>query len=161
LQKGETDVTSFLSLVEVHEHLNELFLTHQEALLADDMQAAAARLAAYEQLLRAHMNDEEARLLPVYERAGRIQGGAVEFFTGEHRKMLEMLARIREQLARIGNEPTARDRIRLFDEESRYKLLVEHHDQREQNILYPTLDRITDDAERLALLRQCTAPPGR
>ena len=154
-------MASFLSLLEIHERLNELFLSHQEALLAADMPLAAARLAEYEQQLRAHMNDEEALLLPVYERAGRIQGGAVEFFTGEHRKMLEMLARIREQLTRIEGEPTPRDRIRLFDEESRYKLLVEHHDQREQNILYPTLDRITDDAERLALLRQCAAPPDR
>jgi hypothetical protein len=40
-------VISFLSLLEVHEELNELFLSHQEALLAADMPVAAARLAEY------------------------------------------------------------------------------------------------------------------
>ena len=154
-------MTSFLALIEIHESLNELFLSHQEALLAADMPVAIARLTEYEQRLRAHMNDEESLLLPIYERAGRIPGGAVEFFTGEHRKMLEMLARIREQLARIEAEPTPRDRIRIFDEESKYKMLNEHHDQREQNILYPTLDRVTNDTERADLVSRCAAPPNR
>lgn len=145
--------------MEIHERLDERFLSHQEALLAADVRLAATRLDEYERTLRTHMEDEEALLLPVYERAGRIPGGAVEFFTSEHRKMLEMLARIKARLAQFDAAPAPREIIRLFDDESRYKRLVEHHDQREQNILYPALDRVTEDAERLALLRQCAAPP--
>lgn len=158
LKKGRESVTSFLSLLAIHEELNELFLSHQEALLAADIRAAITRLAEYEQQLRLHMNDEEALLLPVYERAGRIPGGAIEFFTGEHRKMLEMLARINEHLKQLSEPPAPRDLIRLFDEESRYKLLAEHHDQREQNIFYPTLDRVTNATERADLLSRCAAP---
>jgi hemerythrin superfamily protein len=36
-----------------------------------------------------------------------------------------------------------------------FKHLVEHHDLREQNILYPTLDRLTTEAERRDLLGRC------
>jgi hypothetical protein len=42
--------------------------------------------------------------------------------------------------------------IKLFDEEATFKHVVEHHDLREQNILYPTLDRVTTEVERQELL---------
>jgi len=35
------------------------------------------------------------------------------------------------------------------------KHLLTHHDQREANILYPALDRVTSAAERRALLAAC------
>lgn len=45
--------------------------------------------------------------------------------------------------------------IGLFDRQAMYKHLVEHHDLREKNVLYPALDRVTDDAERARLLHVC------
>ena len=148
---------SFLSLQKVHNRLNEMFLLHQEALIGGDLEAAGARLNEFEQELRKHMRDEEELLLPIYERAGKIPGGAVEFFTGEHRKMLEFLARFKATLAQLQASPGTLTRkiIKLFDEEAGFKSLSEHHDMREQNILYPTLDRITTDEEKRALLDQC------
>jgi hypothetical protein len=88
---------SFLSLLKIHEHLNEMLLLHQEALLALDVELALARLKQFERQLRAHMRVEEDLLLPVYVRAGRIQGGPVEFYTGEHKRMLEFLVRFTKQ----------------------------------------------------------------
>jgi len=32
---------------------------------------------------------------------------------------------------------------------------MQHHDSREQNILYPTLDKMTTAEERRILLRRC------
>lgn len=148
---------SFLSLLETHEHLSELFLLHQEALLALDIELALARLNQYEPELRAHMRVEEELLLPVYARAGRIQGGPIEFYTGEHRKMLEFLARFNETLEQLRNNPQnlRREIIELFDAQAVFKHLAEHHDQREENILYPTLDKVTSKEERSALLSRC------
>jgi len=148
---------SFLALLRVHERLNDLFLRHQEALLEQDIVRARERLAAYERELLAHMRPEEDLLLPVYARAGAIPGGPIELFLGEHRKMREFLERFRTALAELEAHPTDRRRriIRLFDEQTMFKHLVEHHDLREQNILYPTLDRITTEAERRELLRRC------
>jgi iron-sulfur cluster repair protein YtfE (RIC family) len=145
---------SFLSLLKVHEHLNELFFLHQEALLHLDIKQARGRLQEFEHELRAHMQDEEEVLLPIYQRAGRVPGGAVEFFTGEHRKMLELLGRFNETLKQLEGRPPDLTRrvIKLFDEEATFKHVVEHHDLREQNILYPTLDRVTTEVERQELL---------
>ena len=149
--------TSFLSLLSLHEHLNELFLAHQEALLKLDVDLALSRLQQFEQELRAHMQVEEGLLLPVYSRAGQIPGGPIEFFTGEHRKMLEFLARFTEMLQQLKTKPAnlPREIIKLFDTEATFKHLMEHHDLREQNILYPTLDKVTSEEEREELLSQC------
>ena len=142
---------SFLSLMKVHEALNELFYLHQEALLVFDIPGALALLTEFEGELREHMRLEEEILLPVYERAGRIPGGPVIFFTGEHKRMLEFLQRFHSTLNRLTACDAAtlkREIITLFDQQAVFKHLVEHHDMRERNILYPTLDRVTDETEK-------------
>jgi hemerythrin-like domain-containing protein len=152
-----TEQSTFLSLLEIHERLDELFASHQEALLALDVELAQASLKQFELDLRAHMRIEEDLLLPIYARAGRIKGGPPEFYTGEHKKMLEFLARFNKQLEALGEAPADLKRgiIDLFDQEAVFKQLMQHHDMREQNLLYPTLDKVTSEAEREALLAQC------
>lgn len=151
------EAISFLSLLHLHERLTELFLLHQEALLLLDMALAQSRLRQFEIELQAHMRVEEELLLPVYSRAGRIPGGPIEFFTGEHKRMLEFLARFDEKVTQLQNKPADLHRkiIELFDVEATFKHLMQHHDLREQNILYPTLDRITSETEREELLSHC------
>jgi iron-sulfur cluster repair protein YtfE (RIC family) len=148
---------SFLVLCRVHERVNELFLQHQEALVESDIARARHRLALYERELLAHMEPEEELLLPVYARAGAIPGGPLELFLGEHRKMREFLERFHATLLELeAHPPDLRRRIlQLLDEQAMFKHLVEHHDLRERNILYPALDRVTTDEERRALLRRC------
>jgi hemerythrin-like domain-containing protein len=157
MKESNQEATSFLSLLRLHEQLTELFLTHQEALLALDIDLALSRLQQFEQELRAHMQVEEEMLLPVYARAGQIPGGPIVFFTGEHRKMLEFLARFTETLQQLKTKPAnlPREIIKLFDVEAMFKHLMEHHDLREQNILYPTLDKVTTESEREELLSRC------
>jgi hemerythrin-like domain-containing protein len=150
---------SFAELLNVHERLNELFLLHQESLLRLDLELAAERLRIYERELRAHMRVEEDLLMPVYERAGKIAGGPPEFFIGEHRRMLEFLARFAATLGDLKEESGAPARrvIRLFDEEAMFKNLCDHHDMRERNIFFPALDRVTDEPERRELIGRCFA----
>jgi hemerythrin-like domain-containing protein len=64
-----------------------------------------------------------------------------------------------ERLERLNQTPLnlKREIIELFDDEATFKNLMEHHDSREENILYPTLDRVTTAAEREQLLSRCNA----
>jgi iron-sulfur cluster repair protein YtfE (RIC family) len=150
---------SFAELLKIHGRLNDLFLLHQEALLRLDLKLAAERLRIYDRELRAHMRIEEDMLMPVYERAGKIAGGPPEFFIGEHRRMLEFLARFATTLDELNGEggDPARRVIRLFDEEAMFKNLCDHHDMREGAIFFPALDRVTDEAERRELICRCLA----
>jgi hemerythrin-like domain-containing protein len=150
---------SLLEAMKVHEYLDELFLQHQEALLQLDIELAAERLMSYEHELRLHMQVEEEWLLPVYARAGKIPGGPPEFFTGEHRRMREFLERIAARLEemKLDRANLSRRVIALFDEEAAYKNLLLHHEMRERNLLFPTLDRVTDETERRELVNRCLA----
>jgi iron-sulfur cluster repair protein YtfE (RIC family) len=148
-------IPSFLSLLEVHRRLDELFLAHQEALLDSNIERAAAILDEFESELRSHMRFEEELLFPIYERAGRIEGGPIEFYSGEHKKLLDFLARSSATLAGMRAAPPAKRQIvELFDQEAMFKQLLQHHDARERNILYPTLDKVATEAERVRLLQQ-------
>lgn len=150
-------MATFTVLRCLHERLEELFLLHQEALLECDLPLARSRFDDYEAALAAHLRLEEERLLPVYRRAGRIPGGPEEFFTGEHRKLRALLERCRLLLDEALRDPVPDRRaiIRLFDLEATFKSLTEHHHQREENILFPALDRVTTAVERSELLAQC------
>ncbi|MBI1748566.1 MAG: hemerythrin domain-containing protein [Acidobacteria bacterium] len=156
-KEGEGGELSFLALIRIHEHLNQLFFSHQEALLMFNLRIACDRMLVFEKELRSHMKVEEELLLPIYQRAGRILGGPVEFFTGEHKRMLEFVGRFCEKLRELDRNPLdlKREIIALLDEEATFKHLVMHHDEREQSILYPTLDRVTTDAERHEILPRC------
>ncbi|MBL8208545.1 MAG: hemerythrin domain-containing protein [Blastocatellia bacterium] len=154
---------SFLDVLKIHEYLDELFLQHQEALLQLDIELAAERLRFYECQLHIHMQVEEELLLPVYARAGKIPGGPPEFFTGEHQRMREFLTRFTATLVEMNRDRTNLPRrvLALFDEEAMYKNLCLHHDQRERNLFFPTLDRVTGEAERRDLIARCLTAPAR
>lgn len=146
--------SDFASLFALHRELEERFLQHQDALVDFDMTLAAERLDAYEAALRRHLEAEEALLLPVFSRAGRIRGASPELFTGEHQRLLEFLARFRAELRAL--EPGAagfkRAVLRLLDAETTFKHLSHHHELREETHFFPALDSVTDEAERRELL---------
>jgi hemerythrin-like domain-containing protein len=150
---------SFVSLLDIHQVLKELFLQHQEALLDADLTRAGERLEEFERRLLHHIREEEDLLLPVYERAGVIPGGPPVLFTGEHKRMQELLAGFKQALSSLGQDTGSRKRgiLWLLDRQATFKNLMEHHDLREANILYPALDRVTSEVERRALLARCGA----
>jgi hemerythrin-like domain-containing protein len=150
---------SFVSVLEIHAVLQELFLQHQEALLSLDLARAQERLEEFERRLRRHIWEEEALLLPVYERSGPIPGGPPILFTGEHKRMTEMLEDFKQALASLARRPEEIKRgvLWLLDRQATFKNLVEHHNQREANLFYPALDRVTSEAERREILSRCGA----
>ena len=156
-----TQTATFSLLVEVHHWLDNLFLDHQLALLALDLPKASACLKDYESNLRLHIKDEESALIPLYQaRTDNVPGGAVELFTGEHTKLTGFIAEFHQTLATLDGAPERvlkREIIKLFDREAFCKGLVEHHHAREQNILFPWLDKVTSEQERTILLDGCAS----
>ena len=155
---------SFADVLALHGELGEMFFRHQRALLDFNFRAALERLCEYEAALLEHMRDEEELLLPLY--AERVtepgRGGAAEFFPLEHAKMRRLLAHFREQLPHIvGMAEPSRALLKLLDQETTYKHLVEHHDTREERHLYPALERVTTEAERGELLARVLRHTGR
>lgn len=151
---AEADERGFMSLLDVHDELHDTFFRHQECLLARDVARSREALDEFESLLVAHMRFEEVRLLPIFERAGPIPGGGSDLFRNEHAKLLRYVAGIRTALESLCPDDPGGSRrvIELLDFEARFKSLLTHHDLRERNILYPTLNAVATAGEARDLL---------
>lgn len=150
-------MSSLLALCDVHAGLRELLARHRDLIVGLEWRAALEALALFERELRAHMDFEERRVLPLYaERVGHVPGGDPEFFRLEHRNLLKNLDEAEEALRSLAADPKAgrRQAHEFLEKESMVLHLLEHHDLREKNILYPKLDAALTAEERSELLRE-------
>jgi hemerythrin-like domain-containing protein len=144
-------------LLVTHERLDELFLSHQEALLEGNLSEARTVLAVYRELLELHMRHEELVLLPRYQRMGPSPAWPVELYSGQHERMRELLSGASERLARIDENGPGKRRqiIALLDFERTFKHLSEHHDLAERRGLFPALAIKLGKHEQGKLVGQC------
>jgi len=133
-----------------HDRFVELFVIHQCALMALDLDAArlALDLVIYE--IGVHADVEDEVLMPLFaERAGKIEGGGPELFAAEHDKIGRLLADLSvclaelEELQRV--EP--RQALALIEKGYTFKHLWDHHTKRENAVFYPALDGLMDGPE--------------
>ena len=145
-------------LLDIHQDLERIFFRHQQKLLHFEFDAALEILDEYERALLKHISDENTHLLPIYIERGDIKrGGAAQMFFDEHEKMIDHIAFFKEETAKLKSEETVDEKlVWLIEREAFYKKLHDHHDIRETNFLYPELDRITSDEEKLELLNKVT-----
>jgi hemerythrin-like domain-containing protein len=100
------------------------------------------------------MGVEEEILIPAYgELAGEVPRLGPEMIRDEHRKLLDRLGRIARGLEELieRGEVTHEDVLDLFDLELRFKRLLHHHDEREREGMFPTLDEKLSETEMQAL----------
>jgi hypothetical protein len=152
---------SFSELLVLHQQLDEEFFEHQRALIFGEFNAALERLLGYESLLLDHIRDEEELLLPIYEARAEIPVGAsAEIFCNEHNKIRQYLELFKAEFTKL---LTADDRERaiifLLDSETTFKRLLVHHDTRERKFLYPLLDEVTGEHEKVTLFQRLKLPP--
>ena len=143
----------FSRLLEIHLELENIFLLHGECLLAGEFDLSRDVLESYRTLLQLHMQHEEAVLLPLYFDLGVAPGFPLVLYTGQHAKLNAMLDSISRHLAGLeGNGQAVRRQVlALFDRETTFKHLSEHHDGAERDGLFARLDAAvaTDRAELL------------
>jgi hypothetical protein len=97
---------------------------------------------------------EEGVLFAICHHAAPVNGGAVGLFASPHRKTVRLLARFRPELEAL-HEPVPKVERRILRPlvtEAIFRDLMEHHDLREANTPYPTLDRVTSETKRRELL---------
>lgn len=155
---GARQAPSFLDLLNTHRDIFAVFLEHQEALLRRNFPLALRRLRSYERRIKRHIQEEEELLMPVYSRAGKVPGGDPQLFIGEHQRIAEFIERLKKLLPRKKGQGknATRQAIEILYQEAMFRWLIEHHDEREKQILYPTLDRVTTAAERESILEKCS-----
>lgn len=131
-----TSITQFMS--EDHDRLDAIFVEFQKKTgRSKDL------FSQFEAGLRAHIKWEEEYLFPPFEeRSGMRDSGPTAVMRIEHRQIKECLEQIGQNIEQGSiDEPSQR----LLD-------VLEGHNHKEEQILYPMIDRMLVDDEKKAIL---------
>jgi iron-sulfur cluster repair protein YtfE (RIC family) len=122
-------------LFQHHKHCDGLFADAEEACANSDWTAGEQAFALLCDQLETHFISEEEVLFPAFEAATGMTAGPTEVMRGEHRQMRELLAQMQGALA-------ARDRDGFGGGAETLLILMQQHNMKEENILYPMCDKV-------------------
>lgn len=108
-----------------------------------DWSAASAALEAFAAGLEAHFQAEEEDLFPRFEAATGMTHGPTQVMRGEHAEMRASIEQMRAALA-------SRDLDEFAGEAETLLILMQQHNMKEENILYPMCDlRLSGERDAL------------
>jgi regulator of cell morphogenesis and NO signaling len=123
-----------------HDRLDELFKNYQEA-KAGDLPGAKEKFNAFQSGLRRHIVWEEEILFALFEnRTGMFTSGPTAVMREEHRQIKEHLQSIDQKLS--NND------VHCEPEENRLLGVLTVHNQKEEEILYPAIDRMAVEGDK-------------
>ncbi|MBK7765321.1 MAG: hemerythrin domain-containing protein [Sulfuritalea sp.] len=135
-----------------HKHCDELFADAEEACANNDWATGGQAFALLNEQLETHFAGEEEILFPAFEAATGMTSGPTEVMRAEHRQMRDLLAQMRGALA-------ARDGDTFGGAAETLLILMQQHNMKEENILYPMCDNALASSAVAAALAECLKAP--
>ena len=121
-----------------HQHCDEEFAAAEDAMHSRDWSAAAKAFAAFADDLEAHFGAEENVLFPAYESRTGMADGPTQVMRMEHTQMRGLVQQMKEGVeARNGNAFGGSAETLL--------ILMQQHNMKEENILYPMCEQALGD----------------
>ncbi|HAF54864.1 MAG TPA: hemerythrin [Thauera sp.] len=118
-----------------------------------DWEAAARALDTFATGLEAHFEAEEHELFPRFEAVTGMTQGPTQVMRGEHAEMRATLAQLRAALA-------SRDLDEFSGEAETLLIMMQQHNMKEENILYPMCDmRLGGERDALVQTLSCSLAP--
>jgi iron-sulfur cluster repair protein YtfE (RIC family) len=140
-----TDQTVQASFAEDHDRLDQLLETYRRLKRVDFAQAKQA-FREFKFGLQRHIIWEETVLFPLFEKkTGMRDFGPTAVMRAEHREIGRRLEALHDKVRRQDVES---DR----EEQSLLQALFAHN-QKEENVLYPAIDRLSSEEERAAAFK--------
>lgn len=130
---------------EDHDRLNELFHRFQ-TLKSSDRERAVRAFQEFKAGLEQHIVWEEEILFPAFENKTGMTDGPTQVMRWEHQQIRGFLEAIAGKLA-AGADATTYDEAGLL-------AVLGSHNHKEENILYPMIDQVTDGAERTKMFAE-------
>ncbi|MCK9381132.1 MAG: hemerythrin domain-containing protein [Sulfuritalea sp.] len=134
-------------LFQHHKHCDELFAAAEEACADGNWAAGEGAFALLVDQLETHFTSEEQLLFPAFEAATGMTSGPTEIMRGEHRQMRDLLAQMQAALA-------SRDSDAFGGGAETLLILMQQHNMKEENILYPMCDNALGASDVGALLAE-------
>ncbi len=143
-----TTILKFMSVD--HDRLdNKIRMYSAEKLV--DIERAESIFLLFKNELERHIIWEEDILFPVFERkAGIKDGGPTSVMRMEHIQIKNHLQEIKKILHTKKMQNPCKEEDDLFK-------VLESHNQKEENILYPGIDNLTSEQEKEQMIKQMSA----
>ncbi len=138
----------------LHEHteFDDALAEHQRALVRGDLEVARDAFRRFSLALSHHARMEDEVVFPVYAPIGAgVVGGGLELLAAEHSKLGRVIESMSSELDELVAPLSPETLVRWIEREQMLKHLLQHHDQRERNLVYPALDAALDEGARRAL----------
>ncbi len=128
---------------EHHQHCDALFIAAEEAAGNGDWVAATSAFERFNGQMQAHFEAEEGVLFPAFEQATGMSQGPTHMMRQEHQQMRSLLAQL--EFACAGQDADA-----YAGAAETLLMLMQQHNMKEENILYPMCDQaLAAEAEQL------------
>lgn len=137
------------ALADDHDRLDHLFRQFQQTKRLD-FSRAKEFFKEFKFGLQRHVVWEESILFPLFERKTG-QAGPTDVMRAEHRRIGDRLEAIHQKVKR---QDPASD-----DTEAELLALLDAHNQKEETVLYPAIDRLTSDEEKADTFRAMEEVP--
>ena len=117
-----------------HKHCDELFSLAEEAAQNGDWPACEEANGRFARELRGHLEAEETLLFPAFEDATGMRHGPTQMMRLEHEQMRDLVGQLETAAA-------ARDADTFSGVAETLLILMQQHNMKEENILYPMCDQ--------------------
>ncbi len=118
-----------------HGRCDELFVALEQLTAEGELSAAGKAFEAFRSALEHHFAQEEEVLFPTFEQASGSTHGPTQVMRYEHQQIRTLLATMGDALARGDAEETLGVADTLL-------ILMQQHNAKEEQILYPMSDRL-------------------
>jgi hemerythrin-like domain-containing protein len=117
-----------------HRQCDAVFATAEQAVAAQDWGRATAAFVQFQSAVLQHFAAEENLLFPAFEAQTGMRGGPTQVMRGEHVQMRELMEAARAALlARDADDYGGHTETLLF--------MMQQHNMKEENVLYPMCDQ--------------------
>lgn len=128
-------MTSIRSLMtDDHRHCDDLFAAAEQAMSGNDLEIAATAFSRFQTAMLAHFAAEEQTLFPTFEAKTGMSMGPTQVMRLEH-------AQMRGLLEDAGAALLAGDADEYLGQAETLVIMMQQHNMKEENILYPMCDQ--------------------
>ena len=127
---------------EDHRYCDSLFLTVNEAVVAEDWNRAAIVLNHLIDDFNFHFDYEENSLFTAFEEQSGTTHGPTQVMRDEHRKIREIFSQLKAAIS----DSNQSDYYGIFET---LNIFIQQHNIKEENILYPMIDTQCDITDAL------------
>ncbi len=134
-------------MTEDHRACDDRFAATEEAVNNQDWETAEASYDEFVGRMEHHLGMEEVTLFPAFEEAIGSDQGPTSIMRLEHEQMRELIQQMHEALA-------DRDAMTFLGVSETLLVMMQQHNVKEENILYPMTDQALAGTDVLARMRR-------